>query len=144
MYMIAGKKGSAGPKNNTNAIVLLCSEKQRVPGWTDRIVFKGKQLKQIQYDRANLYTSDHRPGKTINWDSCILLTLSFVLCIVLALFETKVLRNRAHVIQTPTTYSQPFILFLYDRLLYSIKQQRHGYSNNFTRKVWNQQIVNLN
>ncbi|SAM08738.1 hypothetical protein [Absidia glauca] len=46
------------------------SEKQRVPGWTDRIVFKGKQLKQIQYDRANLYTSDHRP--------------------VLALFETKI------------------------------------------------------
>ncbi|KAI8337899.1 Endonuclease/exonuclease/phosphatase [Chlamydoabsidia padenii] len=47
------------------------SEKQRVPGWTDRIVFKGNQLKQIQYDRANLYTSDHRP--------------------VLALFETKII-----------------------------------------------------
>ncbi|KAI8079720.1 SacI homology domain-containing protein [Halteromyces radiatus] len=47
------------------------SEKQRVPGWTDRIVFKGKQLKQVQYDRADLYTSDHRP--------------------VLALFETEIL-----------------------------------------------------
>lgn len=37
------------------------SEKQRIPGWTDRIVFKGKQLKQLQYSRAELYTSDHRP-----------------------------------------------------------------------------------
>ncbi|ORX47966.1 hypothetical protein DM01DRAFT_1338802 [Hesseltinella vesiculosa] len=37
------------------------SEKQRVPGWTDRIVFKGKYLRQLQYTRAELYTSDHRP-----------------------------------------------------------------------------------
>ncbi|KAG1152714.1 hypothetical protein G6F37_002561 [Rhizopus arrhizus] len=37
------------------------SEKQRIPGWTDRILFKGEQLKQIQYNRAELYTSDHRP-----------------------------------------------------------------------------------
>lgn len=37
------------------------SEKRRIPGWTDRIVFKGKQLKQLQYSRAELYTSDHRP-----------------------------------------------------------------------------------
>ncbi|ORZ20512.1 SacI homology domain-domain-containing protein [Absidia repens] len=46
------------------------SEKQRVPGWTDRILYKGSLLKQVQYDRANLYTSDHRP--------------------VLALFETEI------------------------------------------------------
>ncbi|KAI9272507.1 SacI homology domain-containing protein [Sporodiniella umbellata] len=37
------------------------SEKQRIPGWTDRIVFKGTQLKQLQYSRAELFTSDHRP-----------------------------------------------------------------------------------
>ncbi|RCI04211.1 inositol polyphosphate 5-phosphatase [Rhizopus stolonifer] len=37
------------------------SEKQRIPGWTDRIVFKGEQLKQLQYSRAELFTSDHRP-----------------------------------------------------------------------------------
>ncbi|KAI7874281.1 SacI homology domain-containing protein [Mucor mucedo] len=37
------------------------SEKQRIPGWTDRILFKGKHLKQLQYSRAELYTSDHRP-----------------------------------------------------------------------------------
>ncbi|CAO3627744.1 unnamed protein product [Cunninghamella blakesleeana] len=37
------------------------SEKQRVPGWTDRIIYKGEKLKQIQYTRSELYTSDHRP-----------------------------------------------------------------------------------
>ncbi|OBZ85798.1 Inositol-1,4,5-trisphosphate 5-phosphatase 1 [Choanephora cucurbitarum] len=37
------------------------SEKQRIPGWTDRILYKGKELKQLQYSRAELYTSDHRP-----------------------------------------------------------------------------------
>ncbi|KAI7859014.1 SacI homology domain-containing protein [Circinella umbellata] len=37
------------------------SEKQRVPGWTDRILYKGKNLELVQYARAELYTSDHRP-----------------------------------------------------------------------------------
>ncbi|KAF7725040.1 inositol polyphosphate 5-phosphatase [Apophysomyces ossiformis] len=37
------------------------SEKQRVPGWTDRIIYKGNTLKQLQYARAELRTSDHRP-----------------------------------------------------------------------------------
>ncbi|KAI8890412.1 DNase I-like protein [Backusella circina FSU 941] len=37
------------------------SEKQRIPGWTDRILFKGNQLKQLQYTRAELCTSHHRP-----------------------------------------------------------------------------------
>ncbi|CDS10954.1 hypothetical protein LRAMOSA03219 [Lichtheimia ramosa] len=37
------------------------SEKQRIPGWTDRILYKGNNLKLLQYARAELYTSDHRP-----------------------------------------------------------------------------------
>ncbi|KAI9287437.1 SacI homology domain-containing protein [Umbelopsis sp. AD052] len=37
------------------------SEKQRVPAWTDRILFKGPRLQLLQYARAELYTSDHRP-----------------------------------------------------------------------------------
>ncbi|KAI9276938.1 Endonuclease/exonuclease/phosphatase [Phascolomyces articulosus] len=37
------------------------SEKQRVPGWTDRILYKGKTLELVQYARAELFTSDHRP-----------------------------------------------------------------------------------
>lgn len=37
------------------------SEKARIPGWTDRIVYKGNDLKLLQYTRAELLTSDHRP-----------------------------------------------------------------------------------
>ncbi|KAE8209639.1 hypothetical protein CF327_g6402 [Tilletia walkeri] len=37
------------------------SEKQRIPAWTDRILFRGQGLRQLIYARAELYTSDHRP-----------------------------------------------------------------------------------
>ncbi|WRT65736.1 uncharacterized protein IL334_002684 [Kwoniella shivajii] len=37
------------------------SEKQRVPAWTDRILFKGSALRLKEYSRAELMTSDHRP-----------------------------------------------------------------------------------
>nr|XP_019012040.1 phosphatidylinositol phosphate phosphatase [Kwoniella pini CBS 10737]OCF50821.1 phosphatidylinositol phosphate phosphatase [Kwoniella pini CBS 10737] len=37
------------------------SEKQRVPAWTDRILFKGPALRLKEYNRAELMTSDHRP-----------------------------------------------------------------------------------
>lgn len=43
-------------------VAYLFSEKQRIPGWTDRILYKGNNLKLLQYARAELYTSDHRPG----------------------------------------------------------------------------------
>lgn len=41
---------------------ICISEKQRIPSWTDRILYKGDQLELSQYSRAELFTSDHRPG----------------------------------------------------------------------------------
>lgn len=37
------------------------SEKQRIPAWTDRILFRGQGLKLLDYHSANLKMSDHRP-----------------------------------------------------------------------------------
>ncbi|KAF4874580.1 Inositol-1,4,5-trisphosphate 5-phosphatase 1 [Colletotrichum siamense] len=37
------------------------SEKQRIPAWTDRILRKGSNLRQLAYNSAPLKFSDHRP-----------------------------------------------------------------------------------
>ncbi|PKS06412.1 hypothetical protein jhhlp_007160 [Lomentospora prolificans] len=37
------------------------SEKARIPAWTDRILRKGKNIKQVAYGSAPLKFSDHRP-----------------------------------------------------------------------------------
>ncbi|KAJ9119073.1 hypothetical protein QFC22_003564 [Naganishia vaughanmartiniae] len=37
------------------------SEKQRIPAWTDRILYKGEDLYQTSYDIAQVRASDHRP-----------------------------------------------------------------------------------
>ena len=37
------------------------SEKARIPAWTDRILTRGDNLKQLYYDSAPLRFSDHRP-----------------------------------------------------------------------------------
>ncbi|TWU78378.1 inositol polyphosphate 5-phosphatase [Metarhizium rileyi] len=37
------------------------SEKARIPAWTDRILRKGSNLRQLSYDSAPLKFSDHRP-----------------------------------------------------------------------------------
>ncbi|PLW11810.1 hypothetical protein PCANC_18042 [Puccinia coronata f. sp. avenae] len=37
------------------------SEKMRIPAWTDRILYQGSDLKLIDYSRAELKASDHRP-----------------------------------------------------------------------------------
>jgi synaptojanin len=36
-------------------------EKARIPAWTDRILFKGSNLRQLSYNSAPLKFSDHRP-----------------------------------------------------------------------------------
>lgn len=38
-----------------------CSEKARIPAWTDRILRKGTNLRQLAYNSAPLRFSDHRP-----------------------------------------------------------------------------------
>ena len=37
------------------------SEKARIPAWTDRVLCKGSALRLQAYNRAELWTSDHRP-----------------------------------------------------------------------------------
>ncbi|KAL4870163.1 hypothetical protein BDV12DRAFT_62283 [Aspergillus spectabilis] len=37
------------------------SEKARIPAWCDRILWKGSNLRQLNYDVSNLRLSDHRP-----------------------------------------------------------------------------------
>lgn len=37
------------------------SEKHRIPAWTDRILYRGQDLKQLEYNCAMLKMSDHRP-----------------------------------------------------------------------------------
>ncbi|EIW69000.1 hypothetical protein TREMEDRAFT_39318 [Tremella mesenterica DSM 1558] len=37
------------------------SEKQRIPSWTDRVLYRGSEVHLETYNRADLRTSDHRP-----------------------------------------------------------------------------------
>jgi hypothetical protein len=37
------------------------SEKNRVPSWTDRIFFRGEEVKGLRYDRSEVDLSDHKP-----------------------------------------------------------------------------------
>lgn len=39
----------------------FCSEKARIPAWCDRVLRKGNNLQQIDYNTAPLRFSDHRP-----------------------------------------------------------------------------------
>src|SRR5579862_2719989 len=37
------------------------SEKQRIPAWTDRILYRGQGVQLLDYHSANLQMSDHKP-----------------------------------------------------------------------------------
>ncbi|KAL4919403.1 SacI homology domain-containing protein [Aspergillus aurantiobrunneus] len=37
------------------------SEKSRIPAWCDRILWKGTDLRQLEYEDSNIRLSDHRP-----------------------------------------------------------------------------------
>lgn len=50
-------------KYDNNSEVYDSSEKQRIPSWTDRVLYKGHGLALFKYNRAELLTSDHRPGE---------------------------------------------------------------------------------
>ena len=43
------------------SLLTIPSEKARIPAWTDRILRKGTNLRQINYNTAPLKFSDHRP-----------------------------------------------------------------------------------
>ena len=38
------------------------SEKERVPAWTDRVLFRGTNIELLEYSRGEQLMSDHRPG----------------------------------------------------------------------------------
>lgn len=40
-------------------------EKRRIPAWCDRILWYGKGLKQVSYERGEINFSDHRPVSAI-------------------------------------------------------------------------------
>ncbi|XP_006660603.1 type IV inositol polyphosphate 5-phosphatase 9-like [Oryza brachyantha] len=45
-------------------------KKKRAPAWCDRILWRGKGLKQIQYDTCNYRLSDHRPVRAVFHAEC--------------------------------------------------------------------------
>lgn len=51
-------------KYDNGSDVYDSSEKQRIPSWTDRIVYRGTGLDLLRYNRAELMLSDHRPGES--------------------------------------------------------------------------------
>lgn len=58
--------------NHVSYLVLTAfSEKARVPAWCDRVLWRGKNLRQVDYNVAPLRFSDHRPVYAI-FDCAIL------------------------------------------------------------------------
>jgi hypothetical protein len=51
-------------KYDNGSIAYDTSEKQRIPAWTDRILFKGEGIVQMEYNRGEQLMSDHRPVRS--------------------------------------------------------------------------------
>ena len=52
-------------KYDNGSISYDTSEKQRVPAWTDRVIYRGDFISLIEYSRGEQVMSDHRPVKAI-------------------------------------------------------------------------------
>ncbi|KAJ3316458.1 inositol polyphosphate 5-phosphatase, partial [Boothiomyces sp. JEL0866] len=52
-------------KYDNNSNIYDTSEKNRVPAWTDRVLYKGKGVNLVEYDRGEQTMSDHRPVKAV-------------------------------------------------------------------------------
>ncbi|KAG0543611.1 hypothetical protein BDA96_02G204100 [Sorghum bicolor] len=50
------------------------SEKKRAPAWCDRILWRGKGLKQVQYETCSYRLSDHRPVRAVFHAECDVLS----------------------------------------------------------------------
>lgn len=42
-------------------VLIIPREKARIPAWCDRVLWKGTNLQQFEYNTAPLHFSDHRP-----------------------------------------------------------------------------------
>ncbi|KAJ3271167.1 inositol polyphosphate 5-phosphatase [Terramyces sp. JEL0728] len=52
-------------KYDNNSTIYDTSEKNRVPAWTDRVLYKGKGISLVEYSRGEQTMSDHRPVKAV-------------------------------------------------------------------------------
>ncbi|OUM70502.1 hypothetical protein PIROE2DRAFT_1378, partial [Piromyces sp. E2] len=52
-------------KYDNNSDSFDTSEKARIPAWCDRVLYKGKMITQKYYRSTNLYSSDHKPVKSL-------------------------------------------------------------------------------
>lgn len=60
--MTVRKYGRLGPlPSKKNYLIFSFRDKARIPAWCDRILWKGSDIRQLNYDVSNLRLSDHRP-----------------------------------------------------------------------------------
>ncbi|KAL3493139.1 SacI homology domain-containing protein [Aspergillus germanicus] len=76
------------------------SEKARIPAWCDRVLWKGPDLRQLNYNVANLRLSDHRPV----WASftCTISVVDEIRKETLRQDLHAQQRGAAHVLEAPT------------------------------------------